>query len=316
MLEVKQLVKFYGQHKAVDRVNFTIDQGEIVGLLGQNGAGKTTIMKMLSGFLEPDEGEVVFNGLSLADHTKLIQQSIGYLPENLPVYPEMTVADYLDYAAELKGLGDNKYHEIKRVIEATALEDKLDAPINTLSRGYKQRVGVAQAVLGQPKLLILDEPTNGLDPTQTAHMRELIKQVAKTATVILSTHIMQEVDALCERVLIIRNGQLALDAKLDELRNSNHLTLHTSLAPDVIGKLLADMTPALTIKQQQQVAEHYQYQLQYQQQLDQNQVALIAERVIEAKGKLYALMPLQRNLETVFKEIYQQGTLSEVQHGA
>src|SRR5690606_18308326 len=182
-----------------------------------NGAGKTTVMKMISGYLEPSAGQIFFEGKLLADHLKNLQKKIGYLPESLPVYPEMSVGEYLDYAAELKGIrGLEKQQEIKRVVKATDIAAKLIAPIATLSRGYKQRVGVAQALLGKPSLLILDEPTNGLDPQQTLQMRELIRTIAKEATVILSTHIMQEVDAICDRVLMMRGGKLVIDAKLSE----------------------------------------------------------------------------------------------------
>ena len=165
MLEVNQLTRNYGQFKAVDSVSFNMQQGEIVGLLGHNGAGKTTIMKMISGYLEPDKGDVCVDGVNLADDPEKIQLNLGYLPENLPVYPEMLVVDYLDYAADLKGLKDQlKADEIKRVIKETDISAKLLAPVSALSRGYKQRVGVAQAIMGRPKLLILDEPPMSRDP--------------------------------------------------------------------------------------------------------------------------------------------------------
>jgi ABC-2 type transport system ATP-binding protein len=179
MLRIEHLTRTYGNFIAVDDVSFSIKKGEIVGLLGHNGAGKTTIMKMISGYLEPNNGRIEINGLDINEEREAVQKQLGYLPETLPVYPEMSVADYLDYAASLKGLRDNiARHEIRRVIQATDISDKLLSPIATLSRGYKQRVGVAQAILGEPNLLILDEPTNGLDPTQTQHMRELIRQIA------------------------------------------------------------------------------------------------------------------------------------------
>ena len=207
MLDVKQLTRCYGDFVAVDNVSFNIGSGEIVGLLGHNGAGKTTVMKMLSGYLEPDHGQIAIGGLDLAANTKQVQRDLGYLPENLPIYPDMVVADYLDFAARLKGLeGQAARDEMRRVVHATDIGAKCLSPIATLSRGFKQRVGVAQAILGSPRLLILDEPTNGLDPTQTEHMRQLIRQLAENATVILSTHIMQEVDALCDRVLILSGG--------------------------------------------------------------------------------------------------------------
>ena len=233
MLEAKSLVRSYGDFKAVDDVSFTIGDGQIVGLLGHNGAGKTTIMKMLSGYLEPDNGSVFFDGRDIADDLTSFQHHLGYLPESLPVYQDMVVADYLDYAADLKGMSPSeKRPEIKRVVQETGIQEKILSSIATLSRGYKQRVGVAQAILGNPKLLILDEPTNGLDPSQTEQMRTLIRQIAQRATVILSTHIMQEVEALCQRVLILKNGRLALDTDLNELRQSNRLEVLTTLPPE------------------------------------------------------------------------------------
>lgn len=229
MLDVQSITRHYGELKAVDDVSFSIERGEIVGLLGHNGAGKTTIMKMLSGFLEPDSGTIHFHGQSVSTSPEALQQQLGYLPENLPVYPELSVASYLDYAAELKGLaGDEKRRAIKTVIESTELDSKLLSPIATLSRGMKQRVGVAQAIIGSPTLLILDEPTNGLDPTQTEKMRQVIRNISESATVILSTHIMQEVEALCDRALIIRQGSLAVDARLRDLTQDNRILLRTT----------------------------------------------------------------------------------------
>lgn len=239
MLEVQSITRHYGELKAVDDVSFSIERGEIVGLLGHNGAGKTTVMKMLSGFLEPDTGSIWFQGTPVSSSPEALQRQLGYLPENLPVYPELSVASYLDYAAELKGLtNDIKRQAIKTVIEATELGPRLLSPIATLSRGMKQRVGVAQAIIGKPSLLILDEPTNGLDPTQTEQMRQVIRNISESATVILSTHIMQEVEALCDRALIIRQGRLAVDARLDDLTHSNRIALRSSSAADAIEDAL------------------------------------------------------------------------------
>lgn len=229
MLEVRSISRHYGDLKAVDNVSFTINPGEIVGLLGHNGAGKTTIMKMLSGYLEPDEGDIRFQGEVVQSGDTALQQALGYLPENLPVYPELSVAGYLQYAATLKGLtGKQQQSAIRAVTESTDLTDRFLSPISTLSRGMKQRVGVAQALLGAPSLLILDEPTNGLDPAQTEQMRQLIKSISESATVILSTHIMQEVEAMCSRALIIRQGQLAVDTKLEELQSNQRIALQTT----------------------------------------------------------------------------------------
>jgi len=241
MLDVKSISRRYGDLKAVDNVSFTIQSGEIVGLLGHNGAGKTTIMKLLSGYLEPDSGSIYLNDklIKLGDNS--LQRSLGYLPENLPVYPELTVASYLQYAADLKGLTRKAQRDaIRRVVEATDLTDRFLSPINTLSRGMKQRVGVAQALLGSPSLLILDEPTNGLDPAQTEQMRELIKSISESATVILSTHIMQEVEAICSRALIIKQGQLVVDTQLNDLHSTNRIALQTTAAEKTLSDALCN----------------------------------------------------------------------------
>ncbi len=308
MLDVTSLKRTYGDFVAVDGVTFSIGKGEIVGLLGHNGAGKTTIMKMLSGYLEPSGGQIKMDGMDLAQQLKHVQLKIGYLPESLPVYPEMTVADYLDYAASLKGLqGAEKQAEIKRALTATAIGEKLLAPIATLSRGYKQRVGVAQAILGKPSLLILDEPTNGLDPTQTLQMRELIREVAKEATVILSTHIMQEVDALCDRVLMVRGGHLVIDARLDSLRQSRYLRLITTPLSDTAITTLSQI-PGVDVFEHQAVEgtrASYRVTLSEAAELDTVSAAL-AKAVIAAGADLYQLFAEVRDLESLFREVNQQ----------
>lgn len=306
MLHVSSLTRRYGTFVAVSNVSFDIAKGEIVGLLGHNGAGKTTIMKMLSGYLEPDAGNVTINDLSLDENPKAIQAQLGYLPENLPVYPEMSVADYLDYAAHMKGIeGEEKAAEIKRVVVATDIAEKLLEPIYTLSRGFKQRVGVAQAILGKPQLLILDEPTNGLDPTQTEHMRALIKEIAKDATVILSTHIMQEVDAICDRVLIVNRGQLAVDEKLEALRKSNHINLSCSLDESSIKQALNNIN-ANDIVLTSDENNIYTYQVLLTEEQDPNPLcASMANSVVSANGSLYQLAIQKRDLESLFKEVNQ-----------
>ena len=219
MLECQSVTRRFASFTAVDSVSFRVEPGEIVGLLGHNGAGKTTIMRMLTGALEPSSGQVMLDGLDMQRHSLELHARIGYLPEQLPLYPEMTIVEYLDYCAGLRGIDDRQKRKeaVQRVVHDTQLEDKLTSPIQTLSRGYKQRVGVAQALLNNPKLLVLDEPTNGLDPEQTRHMRDLIRRLGQSATVILSTHIMQEVNAVCDRVLMLQRGRLTLDEPIAEL---------------------------------------------------------------------------------------------------
>lgn len=312
MLEITALSRSYGQFKAVDEVSFAIGQGEIVGLLGHNGAGKTTIMKMLSGTLEPDSGRILFDGVDPTADPIAVQQALGYLPESLPVYPEMLVADYLDYAATLKGIdADLRRSEITRVVQETDIASKLLEPISTLSRGFKQRVGVAQAILGKPRLLILDEPTNGLDPSQTEQMRHLIQGLARSATVILSTHIMQEVDAVCDRVLILRQGRLVVDAKLEELRDSKELLLWTSLSAEAAQTKLTELEGVREVLQGPAPPDSalplLAYRLKLLDEADPHRVCAQVARQIHTTGaELYRLQPERRDLETLFREVNQR----------
>lgn len=308
MLEVKDLSRSYGDFLAVDAVNFSIQHGEITGLLGHNGAGKTTIMKMLSGYLEPDQGSVHINGLDLGAEPKAVQRQLGYLPESLPVYPELSVMDYLEYAASMKGLsGRERDEEVLRAIRSTDLASKALAPISTLSRGYKQRVGVAQALLGKPRLLILDEPTNGLDPRQTEQMRQLIRNIAKDATVILSTHIMQEVEALCDRVLIINAGRLVVDEKLATLRQTAQLTLASDLSLARLQQILQGVPEITGVTLDSSQSDHSpwtSYLLQVKPDSDSASLcSRVSELIIAQKGKLSRIAPVERSLETLFREV-------------
>jgi ABC-2 type transport system ATP-binding protein len=304
MIHVDQASRSYGDFLAVDQVSFDIPAGEVVGLLGHNGAGKTTIMKMLSGYLEPSGGDISIDGTSLADNPRAVQNILGYLPESLPIYPDMIVADYLDYAATLKGLSGSALRDsVRRAIRDTELQSKLIEPINTLSRGYRQRVGVAQAILGSPRVLILDEPTNGLDPSQTQHMRDLISAIAETATVILSTHIMQEVDAICNRALILNQGRLALNENLHDLRKARSLLLRTSLPAE---KIQLAISGVVGIAGHEPVSGGYRLQLGVTADAD-VVAAEIATAVINAGGDLYHLQSEIRDLEAVFREVNAHG---------
>ena len=221
-IEATDLSKSYGSVQALSHVSFSVEKGEVIGLLGPNGAGKTTLMKILTGYLQPDEGTAALRGIDVVSDPLSVQRRIGYLPENAPVYHEMTVQEYLIMMAELRDVPvDQRRSMLSDAIYATGLEDYLTRPIGNLSKGYRQRVGIAQAVLHRPELLILDEPTSGLDPTQIAEIRTLIKRLAKTATVMLSTHILSEVEMTCERVLVIMRGRLRADARLADLRSGN-----------------------------------------------------------------------------------------------
>jgi ABC-2 type transport system ATP-binding protein len=213
---VENISKYYGSQKALDNVSFKIDKPEIVGFLGPNGAGKSTMMKILTTYLEASNGEAIVNGYSIKNDTKLVQQSVGYLAEHNPLYLELYVKEYLAFNAKVYGLDKS---EIAKVIELTGLQPEAHKKIGQLSKGYRQRVGLANALLHNPEVLILDEPTTGLDPNQLVDIRNLIKRIGKEKTVFLSTHIMQEVEAMCDRVIIINKGQIVANKTLKELRN-------------------------------------------------------------------------------------------------
>lgn len=303
MIRVENLTRRYGELLAVDDVSFTIQQGEVVGLLGHNGAGKTTIMKMITGFLEPTSGRIIIDDLDIDKHRQSIQKRIGYLPENCPVWPEMRVIDYLSWQAGLHGVAPAEVPAaVARVIRRTALREKATAQIQTLSRGYRQRVGVAQAILHDPDIIILDEPTNGLDPTQILHMRDLIRELATTATVIVSTHILQEVQAVCQRVLILRSGKLAVDQKLDQLQQSSGIQI--SAEGDVASALSA--FPDLKIASQKSAGDHSRYLLE----ATPEQAPDIAGALVKAGVRLHRLAPQQHDLETLFAEVN-----GELNHG-
>ncbi|TFG73565.1 MAG: ATP-binding cassette domain-containing protein [Anaerolineales bacterium] len=239
VIEVTDLTKSYGPIEALRKVSFNIAEGEIVGLLGPNGAGKTTIIKILTGYLQPDEGTVRVNGLDVLEHTREIQAQIGYLPETAPLYPELSVQAYLQMMADLRQVPEEEQLErLSEAIYATGLQDHLTRPIGELSKGYRQRVGLAQAIVHRPKLLILDEPTVGLDPTQIVEIRHLIKRLSQHSTVLFSTHILSEVEALCDRAIILINGEVKADARLSDLAATSDAVLVLDTAhPDVIPAL-------------------------------------------------------------------------------
>ncbi|GAB4321712.1 MAG: ATP-binding cassette domain-containing protein [Bacteroidales bacterium] len=216
---VENLTKLYGAQRAVDNITFRVKTGEILGFLGPNGAGKTTTMKAITTYLVPDEGNISVGNYTVKDNPEEVKRNIGYLPENNPLYTDMPVIDYLWYVAELQGIEKSKIPgRIREMIEICGLEGEKHKKIAELSKGYKQRVGLAQALIHDPQVLILDEPTSGLDPNQIVEIRELIKKIGKEKTVILSSHILAEVEATCDRILIINKGKIVADGTADDLR--------------------------------------------------------------------------------------------------
>lgn len=218
MIEVSHLSKSYGSRPAVQDLSFTVPDGQIYGLLGPNGAGKSTIMNILTGYLSATSGQVTVAGHPLPEEADAAKACVGYLPEQPPLYPEMTVQEYLTFAAELKGVKKaERKEQVCRAARRTGLETVLPRLIRSLSKGYKQRVGIAQALLGSPRLIILDEPTVGLDPAQVIEIRKLIRELGRAHTVILSSHILSEVQAVCQQILILSKGHLAAAGSLEEL---------------------------------------------------------------------------------------------------
>jgi ABC-2 type transport system ATP-binding protein len=226
MIHARNLSKSYGPVRALDDVSFHVEPGTVIGLLGPNGAGKTTIMKILTGYLQPSGGTATVDGLDVVGQALEVQRRIGYLPENAPLYPELSVQAYLKMMADLRDIPQAEQPvRLSEAIRATGLQDHLTRPIGQLSKGFRQRVGLAQAILHRPRLLILDEPTIGLDPTQIVEVRNLIRRLARHSTVLLSTHILSEVEAMCDGVIILMNGEVRADARLADLEASSGVVL-------------------------------------------------------------------------------------------
>lgn len=311
MIEVDGLTRNYGDLVAVDNVSFEIASGEIVGLLGHNGAGKTTIMRMLTGYLEPTAGRIRIDGLDINEQRLAVQRKIGYLSENAPLYPDMSVVEYLEYVANLRSVpAGERFPAIKRALAQTKLADHALDRVQTLSKGYKQRLGVAQAILHAPEILILDEPTNGLDPTQILEMRSLIKGLSAHATVIVSTHILQEVEAVCERVIIMVQGRIGMDAKLSALQQSSRLLVGLR---KTAGDVVAALGAVGGVRGLQSVADGPQGEL-YALDVDQapDRVApAVASTAVERGWEIYRISEEARTLETVFREVNGESSHAE-----
>ncbi len=222
MIHVKNLTKYYDDFCAVDQINLDIEKGEIIGLLGPNGAGKTTTLRMLTGYFEPTAGDILINDYSINEDALAIKQMIGYLPESAPLYKGMLVYDYLDHIAQIRGLkADAKRQRINDLADMCGLRSIMHKTIETLSKGLKQRVGLAHAMMSDPEILILDEPTSGLDPNQIVDIREIIRKIGQEKTVILSTHILSEAEATCDRIVIINKGRIIADGSTQDIKQRN-----------------------------------------------------------------------------------------------
>ncbi len=314
MIEVKNLVKKYGNHTAVDHLNFTIEEGHVYGFLGPNGAGKSTTMNIMTGYLGATEGEVLINGHDILKEPEEAKKQIGYLPELPPLYMEMTVHEYLEFVAELKGIAKNKreesINEVEKMVKIWEVENRL---IRNLSKGYRQRVGLAQAVLGFPKIIILDEPSVGLDPKQIIEIRELIRQLAKKHTVILSSHILAEVREVCDYILIISKGKLVASDTPENLErnlgDSDLIEIETKASPDEVRRILETVDGIRSIS-----TKHLENGITWAQ-IQEKKNTDVREKVFQAFAQnhqpLLKLNPLQVSLEDVFMELTQSDRAAE-----
>jgi ABC-2 type transport system ATP-binding protein len=310
MISVQNIEKRYGDMRAVSQLSFEIKQGEIVGLLGHNGAGKTTLMKMITGYIEPtNDGQIVIDGLDVVKNRIEVQKKIGYLPEHSPLYPELQINEYLMLMAELRGLkGNDKKLAVKRAMEETGLSHRKYDLIAHLSKGYQQRVGIAQAILHQPQILILDEPSNGLDPMQNLEIRQLIKKLSQNATIILSTHILPEIEAVCDRVLIMIQGELAKDAPIKSFLSSSSIRLKLKESKenrDVIGvlKRIDHVKTVLALPSHRDGSQEFKIVAQ------KDPSALlpkISQAIFEKGWELLEIYQDVQDLETAFRELMTQ----------
>ncbi len=301
MIAIRDLVKKYGDLTAVAGVSFDVQKGEIIGLLGHNGAGKTTVMKVMTGYLEPTSGTISVGGVDVVENRIGVQKQIGYMPESAPLYREMLVQEYLIMMAKFRDIpAKERVPAVAEAIIATGLRDRLLQPIGTLSKGYRQRVGLAQAILHKPEVLVLDEPTNGLDPVQIVEIRELIRRLAKTTTVILSTHILSEIEAVCSRVVILIDGHLAADAALADLLATNVVRLGIDDEADVEGVLTPlEGVVSVTRHQESQGRECWRIECEPHTQL----VPTISRAAHDAGWSVNEIRQETPSLEQVFRDL-------------
>ncbi|MFZ3229780.1 MAG: ABC transporter ATP-binding protein [Pseudobdellovibrio sp.] len=301
MIEVQNLTKNYGDRVAISNLTFTIAKGDVVGFLGPNGAGKSTTMKIITGFMAPSSGSARICGFDVFENPIEVKKRIGYLPETPPLYTDMKVEDYLKFVAELKQVEPNKIKSlIDRSLKKTQLLDVRGRLIQNLSKGFKQRVGIAQALVSDPEVLVLDEPTVGLDPKQVAEIRDLIKELRGEHTIILSTHILPEVQATCNKVIIIHQGIIVAEDSIDQLEKLNKGSLVLTVKTKKKSSLEDSFKKLSGVVSVEKISEvHFKIKLQEQDEL----IEKIASEVIRSGAGLMELVPHHANLEDVFLKL-------------
>ena len=293
-IQVSSISKIYKHQKVLDAISFSANKGQIIGFLGPNGAGKSTMMKILTGFIKPNEGEVSVNEIDVLQNPLEAQKNIGYLPEHNPLYTDMYVREYLQFQAAIFKVDKS---QIETCIEKVGLTSEAHKKIHQLSKGYQQRVGLAAAILHNPKVLILDEPTTGLDPNQILEIRALIKELGKEKTVLFSTHIMQEVEAICDRVIIIKKGKILIDKKLDELKDNHLQTIEVVFDYKIEEQFIQKLPHIISFKNNFDNTWHITFKS------DEDMRPKIFDFAQENGLKILGLNTQNKNLETLFREV-------------
>ncbi|MFH2142072.1 MAG: gliding motility-associated ABC transporter ATP-binding subunit GldA [Bacteroidota bacterium] len=297
---VKNITKFYGKQKALDDVSFKIQTGDIVGFLGPNGAGKSTMMKIITGFIPQTSGEAYVNDLEVIENSLEIRKHIGYLPENNPLYPDMYIREYLNFVANIYHLGKKRKSRVEEMIEKTGLKNEQRKKIGELSKGYRQRVGLAQALIHDPNVLILDEPTSGLDPNQIVEIRNLISDIGKSKTIMLSTHIMQEVEAICDKIIIINNGKIVANDQTSEIQKKSaddHQTIIVEFDSAVEKKILENITGVIKVAN----IKNNNWLIQGDTSVDLRPI--IFQFAVDKKLAVLSMQKKEKSLEEVFQEL-------------
>ncbi len=304
-IKVENITKSYGPQRAVDRISFHVNTGEILGFLGPNGAGKTTTMKMITNYLLPEEGNIIIGGKSLLEDAEELKKHIGYLPENNPLYQDMPVIDYLEFCAEIQQIPKEKVPErIREMVRVCGLNQEKHKKIGELSKGYRQRVGLAQAMIHDPEILILDEPTTGLDPNQIVEIRKLIRELGREKTVILSTHIMQEVEATCDRILIINKGKIVADGTAESLSKQvqGQELLHMKIEdgdPNEIFKALQQLPTVELVD----FMDRQQNRFEIQSKPEMSSRREVFSLCVEKGWVITEMIPVETKLEDIFREL-------------
>jgi len=301
-IAINQLTKSYGTQKAVDNISFEVKPGEILGFLGPNGAGKTTTMKMITQYLDPDQGQITINGKAIGSEPEH-KRKIGYLPEHNPLYMDMPVMDYLSFTAALQGVAKSRIQDqVRNMVMMCGLDVEKHKKISELSKGYRQRVGLAQAMIHDPEILILDEPTTGLDPNQIVEIRELIKRLGSSKTVILSTHILPEVEATCDRILIINRGQIVADGTADTLRKQSQGTqvLRVKIE-DGETVVIKEKLEALSSIQTVDIMEQNRFEVQSIADMQSNRI--IFDLCKRNNWTMTEMIPFETKLEDIFRNL-------------